>query len=432
MDIPSKDVVKKRIIFTWRNAKQASQNVKETMSKPHKFYSTLKGSFFLTLEGMRAFSKIIDELKKVEGVTLKFSDKYLERIVDNIIVTLLPAEEKEIESASEKQVDNLFMILTRSAVNWRIIVPIVNLELEMDDLRVGKVRFFKFADAAKNQLQSEIKKSTLGSPNELISSIEEDLEKNYVGKVCVEVIVSAVDSERAKDIGMQTIDMALDALRFYRLNHSFRDPFIFKNYFDVQGKIHSGNQVTILLENYPTLTGLSVSYENKGFMVPFTITKAALKKIRIDSFDSLSDILQKDERNRTDFEKDLVTAIRFCALSTRDEPITNAFVNSVISLEAVLLDEHEAIVDNLAERVAFIIGRNSNERNWLFDQMKRLYRLRSSIVHSGNTDIQRSDLELLQRLINYRCIVNLLSFYQSKNIRKIRDLITWIRHQKFS
>jgi hypothetical protein len=119
-------------------------------------------------------------------------------------------------------------------------------------------------------------------------------------------------------------------------------------------------------------------------------------------------------------------------LSSRDKEIANAFVNSVISLEALLLDEHEAIAVNLGERVAFIIGGNLTERNWYFDQMRRLYRIRCKIVHSGNTDIKRSDLTLLQRLINYKCIVNLLNSYKSENINSIKDLIRWIRNQKFS
>lgn len=430
LNLASKNVVKGRLIFAWRNAREASENLKETMSKPHKAYFTAKGGFFSSLEGMETVAKIIDELKEVAEVTLKFSDKYLENTINDAIVELLPIEEKDINIASQKQVDKIFRILATATVDWTIMVPIVNLEIEMDELRIGKVRFFKLETDDKERLQSkleEISKLKSKAPS-LASILEKTLEKEFVGKVCAEVIVSAVDLECAEEIGMQTIHMTLDALRFYRLSYIFRDPFYAKEYFDVQGNIHSEKQHVILFSS----TQVSFPQTIRGFIRPFKITQVAFNQMKTDGLNTLDDILKKDEKDRTDFEKDLVTSIRFSALSSRDKEIANAFVNSVISLEALLLDEHEAIAVNLGERVAFIIGGNLTERNWYFDQMRRLYRIRCKIVHSGNTDIKRSDLTLLQRSINYKCIVNLLNSYKSENINSIKDLIRWIRNQKFS
>lgn len=433
----SKDIVRKRLIFVWRNALRNAQNLDETMSKPHKAFITSKASFFLSREGILAFNQIIDELKKVEGVTLKFSDKYLEKIVNKAIVELVRIEEKEIQRATQKQVDDIFENLATQPVDWTITVPIANLKIEMEEFQIGKVRLFRFKNDDKKRLQSKIEEiykrlrskwtnlQREGS-SKLTSLLDITLEK-FVGKVCAEVIVLAVDHQLAEEIGIQAIEIALDALRFYRLNYSFRDPFYTKNYFDIQGNIHSSQQTLVLFSS----TEITFPRKITGFMTPFNMTKTAMNNIKNDGFDIVSGILGKNEKDRTAFEKDLVTSIRFCALSTRDEPITTAFVNSIISLEALLLDEREAIIDNLAERVAFIIGKNSDERNWFFDQVKRLYRIRCSIVHSGNTDIQRSDLTLIQKLINYGCITNLLKSYKSQNINSITHLIKWIRNQKF-
>lgn len=393
----------------------------------------------MSSEGMDTFREIVEELRKVEDVALKFSSKYLEQKINEAIVALLPTEERGIALAAQEQADNLFKILVTPTVDWTLMVPTVNLETEMDDILFGNVRLFNFKDDDKRRLRSRIEETYKGLqsestnlpqkiPETLVSEFEKIVKENFAGKVCAELKISAVDSERAEEIGMQQLDMVLDGLRFYRLNRSFRDPFFTKSYFDIQGNIRSDRQTLILFAS----RAITFPQKAKGFLYPFKITKSALIDIRKDGFDSLSEIFRKNDQDRSTFEKDLVTSVRFCALSTRDRQIANAFVNSVISLEALLLDEHESIVDNLAERVAFIVGRNLSERNWYFDQMKRLYRIRCNVVHSGNTDIQRSDLTLLQRSINYKCIANLLNLYKSQNINSIKDLIKWIRNQKFS
>jgi hypothetical protein len=110
--------------------------------------------------------------------------------------------------------------------------------------------------------------------------------------------------------------------------------------------------------------------------------------------------------------------------------IFNSFVDSTISLEALLLAQHDSKRDNLAERVAFIIGKNLNERNHYYDEMKNLYGIRCGIVHSGNTDVRSSDFQELQ-WIDYTCLVNMLNLYRSLKINNVADLVTWIRRQKF-
>lgn len=126
----------------------------------------------------------------------------------------------------------------------------------------------------------------------------------------------------------------------------------------------------------------------------------------------------------------MLTSVKFVALSTHEQ-FSAAFVSAIISLEALLLGEHEAITNNLAERVAFILGKDSDERNEYYDLMMRLYQIRSRIVHSGNTDMQLSDLECLQRM-SYGCITNLLKSYKPLKINNTKDFIRWIRKEKFT
>jgi len=434
----SKDI-QKHLIFAWRNAIEASKDLKKATSMPHTFHASPEGSFFLTLEGINAVRQIILDSKKVPDVASKFSDEYLERIIMASIAKLLSCVEEKICLEAQKQAEEILRVLASPAVEWTLIVPIVNLELEMDELQIGKVRLHRFKTDEEKELYEKItkiyrklqqKSSVLPKdiPEGLITDLQETVKKNFIGRVCAEVTTQAVDSKRAEDIGMQLLHLVLDTLCFYRFNRNFRDVLFAKNRFDIQGNLLQDTQSLILFAE----TEISFPKKLTGFVAPFTITMSALRDIRTDGFDVVSDILKKDEQNWTEFEKDLITSIRFIAISAQDEQIANAFVNSVISLEALLLDEHESIIDNLAERIAFIIGKNASERNQYFDEMRRLYKIRCNVVHSGNTDIKYSDLSLLRRFINYRCVVNLLNSYRSLKISSIKDLIKWIRDQKFS
>ena len=393
----------------------------------------------MTLDGIGAVNKIILNSKKVPDVSRKFSDKHLEGLIMNSIAKLLSAEEPKISLEAQKQADEILKVLVSPAVEWTLIVPIVNLELEMKDLQIGKVRFHRFENPEEVALFEKItgayqkfQKRSAGKlperiPAPLILELQKIVEKNFIGRVCAEVKTSAVDNERAQEIGMQLLNLALDVLCFYKFNRNFRDDAFAGDRFGIQGELHQDTQDLILFAE----TGISFPRKLTGFTAPFAIANSALADLRTDGIDVLSEILNRDETERTSFEKDLTTSIRFIGLSSRDEHVANAFVNGVISLEALLLDDHESIIDNLAERVAFIIGKNAAERNLYFDEMRRLYKIRCDIVHSGNSDVKYSDLSILRRSVNYVCLVSLLNSYSSLGINSVKDLIKWVRDQKF-
>jgi hypothetical protein len=418
LKVHSKDALVKRLVFVWRDAVRATQNMEEALKKPHKAYFGRKGSYFLSSRGAYAFDQIIDELKKAEEKRSKFSDQYLERILNEAIIKLERVKETQIQSMAQKQINSMFKILAAPAVDWTLLVPITNLDIEMNELEIGNVKFLKLKNYLKTDLQLR--------SGRLAPQLGNILDQNFADNVCAKVVVSAVDEDRAKDIGTQEISLALDALRFYGLNSCFPNPMFARNYFDMQGNISSGKQIMILFSSVI----FTIPREIKGFLFGFKITKSALTSMKSDGFDMLSAILKKHEKDRTEFEKALVTGVRFCALSTQDLKIFNSFVDSTISLEALLLAQHDSKRDNLAERVAFIIGKNLNERNHYYDEMKNLYGIRCGIVHSGNTDVRSSDLRELQ-WIDYTCLVNMLNLYRRLNINNVGDLVAWIRRQKF-
>ncbi len=110
-------------------------------------------------------------------------------------------------------------------------------------------------------------------------------------------------------------------------------------------------------------------------------------------FSELSKILSKRERERSHFERLLVTAIDLFGTAMNQSNSREAYLNFVTALESLLLKEKEPR-GLLAERVAIIAGESYEAREDLFNDMEHIYDVRSKIVHSGFTDVIEDDLWL--------------------------------------
>lgn len=419
----SKSVIEKRIIYTWRKAVESNKDLKKTMAQPFKFFGTSRGSFFLNAKGINGFNKILDEFKKDNDVSRKFSKKYLEELIRDVIIDLLPVPPKKIVSEARIRCAQLIRTLSKLEVNWLIIVPITNLEIRTRFLDVGNVRFSKFAKNTEKRILANKK----GKYRNLLSN---KVLPKYRNASIATVNISAVDEVRAKELALIAINDAIDILRFYRLNAHFRNVNIARNNINTVGRLHRGDEVILCLGNPPRFNQAIPFFEKIGFLFPFKIDNKGRDAIRRDGFNFLSGMLKKKEANRLDLEKRVMSAVHFCALSTYDESITNSFVNNMVSLEALLIKGKEAKSVNIAERVALIVGKNSKQKKWLDDQMVKLYRIRSEIVHAGKSDLTSSDIKLL-RLINYSTIVNLLKISKKETFQSISDLINWCKCEKF-
>ena len=84
---------------------------------------------------------------------------------------------------------------------------------------------------------------------------------------------------------------------------------------------------------------------------------------------------------------------------------------------------------DVIERVAYVIGDTKNQRLYFDKEVKRLYTIRSRIVHSGHIYIDDSD-EYLFRRIAYESITRLLARHDE--FQEISDLIDWVKSEKYS
>lgn len=67
---------------------------------------------------------------------------------------------------------------------------------------------------------------------------------------------------------------------------------------------------------------------------------------------------------------------------------------TLAALESILLrDSNEPIQKNLGERMAFVIGKNIDERKAIIKNVEEIYKYRSAFVHHGQTPRHLASLD---------------------------------------
>jgi hypothetical protein len=131
----------------------------------------------------------------------------------------------------------------------------------------------------------------------------------------------------------------------------------------------------------------------------FYITEQTRLEMQEAGIFDLIDMYRAEKK--TDFSDTLLTGINWAANAFMQVEPANEFLSLVICLETFLTRERDGrgITNAISEGVAWVLGQNSAERQALRKEMKKLYRERSSITHTGQQDDLADDLLLLRERV---------------------------------
>jgi hypothetical protein len=101
-------------------------------------------------------------------------------------------------------------------------------------------------------------------------------------------------------------------------------------------------------------------------------------------------------RNRTtmEYRRELYDALILYSRQCHATEISDKLVFTVAALESILLrDSNEPIQKNLGERMAFVTGKNIDERKAIIKTVEEIYKYRSAFVHHGQTPRHLASLD---------------------------------------
>jgi hypothetical protein len=359
-------------------------------------------------ENVEAFDDAVDELiasfPNMKGTLSKqvFQAKLIPQIRDKKLkgaeFTLQEAEE------FEKSICGL------SLCKYRVVRQIFGLALSQQPKTIA---LGDFVIGTGNQLFGSSKDTGI-----LALSIKpEDLEQWYI-----QCIVEARDTDRAREIA---------DLLFYRFELIFRVLIGLRtdNY-----EVGILNYVGPRMRNAIVLSDGSVS-QNLAW-------DGALQLIPIDNpyFSSPTPpfprLFQLISRENTELEKHVVRCAEWTGQALSDANAASAFVKGAIALEVMFSANEKGIItpsimSQIAESCAFLLG-NDATPPWEFErEVKRLYGIRSAVVHSGKDSVDIDDLNLLIQICR-EVIAKLLTDKDFAETDTMNKLAEYFRRKKYA
>lgn len=172
----------------------------------------------------------------------------------------------------------------------------------------------------------------------------------------------------------------------------------------------------------------SDSVEELQPVANWRLNRVTIEKYRQAGIDNISILIRKNDR--TNFEEIVLNALLiFSKASLTSDPIEKT-IYTITAIESILLKNNtESIQQNLSERLAIVQGGSLEERKRIINNIKTIYKFRSSYIHHGEI---KSDLYEVEFFMNesWKFIISIFSYLARFKTKE--EFINWIDDRKLS
>lgn len=296
---------------------------------------------------------------------------------------------------------------------WQDIdIAIANLWPDKEQVKIGEVTFLPIT-------KEEIEQWKKGG---YVSGSIDDL------KVIARV-KSPGDMTKALSYARNKVDLVINILR------AFCFPFGKKSNMwpvGILGDFNTYRQIPMRINERKYLTMVGPGIHNNR-LKEHILTKLTPKQLE------LIEKLIKNS-NRSNMEKKLFDSIHWLAEATKPDTNNAKFAKIGFALETLLggepIDEDlkvRGITAMLAERAAFIAGRDKDDRLAIDKDIRTYYGLRSDIVHGGEGEVSLEDIDNFGELVRRAALALLEKLDELGNeIREVNELERWVKKQRYT
>jgi len=301
--------------------------------------------------------------------------------------------------------------------NWQEIgFPIMNLLLEGKPVKLGYVTF-----TAKKQD---------------INQWRRDYAARLQGIADIHVIArvnAPGDLEKAASHARTQLSSALNVLRMLQFRFS---PFTDSSRVAVVGEIPFSGSTPVRMNQKQIIT----QFRGSGFYQQPELRKLVSKELKRRQWRLINKLLLKPEGSRNHMENKLLDGIHWLGEAAKPDTNRARFVKISIALETLAGGEPKdeelkvrGITAMLAERAAFIVGKDLADRQQIDKDTRTHYRTRSEIVHGDRRDVPLSDVDNFAELAR-RVALALLEKLDKlgDELSTVGKLETWVRNQRYT
>jgi len=237
------------------------------------------------------------------------------------------------------------------------------------------------------------------------------MKESYEGFVYASFNVKA-ERGKAKEIALKECSLAVDILKI--CSNTLVFPHL-KLSFDIDSRIKESTQSETIIQNEDFIKGLSIDlnrqpthYKINDQIWDLTVKRAIFHRFLVDL-----------KGERTELQNLILNALRrfASALSNhnRHQRVTELFT---ILESLLLIDQNSPIIDTVCKYSSKLIFKDRDERKQSISLLKRMYEVRSGLLHHAKElSFKITDLRELQ-LIVHRLLIKLIELTGKHSIKK--------------
>jgi hypothetical protein len=408
------------------------------------FFDTKLGGLHISGREGALYRECIETLTHVHGRNQDertMSRDAVERLLRRTILrTLRPKKAIESDTRAKfagrlsRELRVMRTTLGALPLEWHIVVQVQGLGPHGLPFKFGGVEFEAGSQEVGQRVATRIiefkpkrrtKQATVAAENATRVRDRNELTNALSERSVAFVKVLAVDDKAAKHLGVQRLQRSLDALNFFAPFLQERRTRAYRTYLAPEGA-----RTHLVWAAYPNV-GETFHWSERWpgsnpTVFGFDRESDGAKEIGLTR---ASAIFAADVRS--DLEERIVNSLAWAGRARVEPRRDQAFLLNVIALEALLTKpkSRSGVTDRIRLRAAHLIGGLPKTKQRVFELMGRLYDVRSSIVHNGDSgDLTDRDLETISELVN-RSLTDVLTDQRFTNMRTAKDFDHWFEKQ---
>lgn len=314
-------------------------------------------------------------------------------LVDAIFITLDLSSRRSpvLLDRIDEAIDHLVNFFNTAPQAFECWLPVDGLLESALPAKFGKSSFDTIGHEHFERVTSILGSSRGPHAEESISSFLPILTKDMEGKIAATVTTTARDDGAALFLARSEVEATLECLNFFvpTMPYSHSTLSLTKGHSNL-GISHNTVIGTDGSVNHGSaLTSMPGMYSIRELVAKHDAAGVAAR--RVDS------LLLSDRRSKVG--ELLIRAVRWGGRAVSAESLEDKLLFFTIALECLgLPDGYSELSYRLAQRVARVIGTDIESRQSAFADVKRLYDMRSAIVHGGQKEVSEYDVATIHAI----------------------------------
>lgn len=335
--------------------------------------------------------------------------KFTEIIIDNYI---------RINTEPEYECDIIKQLEEIKTEKMHVLLPVFYIHMNCDTINFGENRFVKFQDI--------IKVFNVGESELFNGTTELGKDEYFYNVPFADIIVEARDFDYAYEQAQIKLEEIIHICN-YMLYSGIRGAEVISSTTNNGTRerrfIIGEENSNIYWGSHPPLIKRLCFEDAEDFMLDEEYGNMQLWRIY-------------DKKNKNEVETRIVNAVNWIGMAIAEKNNSIALTQAVFAIESLLQRQtkgeifNKSIVASIAEDIAFLLGRDFEERKKYENEFKEIYCIRSKIAHgkcSDITDYQVLDVINIAKLLVQELIVNPI-FKDASTMQKITNYITKQRY----